>query len=188
VVVEPRLQAVDVQLGSGLVAGDVLGDVLVDAIRGVARLLERDRSDRDEERRDDGEEDREHDEDGRRARHLESREVADERIERERDHAGSQEEEEDVAERRREQEREEERHGEDDQLDPPWNLDRRAGAGHRADRTVEPGERPAKTLLRSGQWRLRAPVTPRDFAPIDDVRRLGQGELPLGQSSWCSLS
>ena len=63
-----------------------------------------------------------------------------------------------MPERLREQEREDERDGEDDQLDPSRDLDRRAGAGHSADRTVGPGERPSETLLRSVQM---ATTTPR---------------------------
>ena len=87
-------------------AAELLGDVLVDPVGGVARLVERDGADRDEQRDHDRGEDRVDDEDGGRARHLQSREVADERVERERDDARGQEQEEDVAERRREQERE----------------------------------------------------------------------------------
>ena len=109
----------------------LLGDVLVYPVGRVARLVDGDGADRDQERRHDGEEDHVDDEHRRRARHLQSCEVADERVERERDDARGQEQEEDVAERRREQEREDQRNGEDDQLDPPRDLDRRAGAGHR---------------------------------------------------------
>ena len=63
VVVEPRLQAVDVQLGRGLALPVLLGDVLVDAICGAcapARTATAPIAMRSAD--DDGEEDREHDE------------------------------------------------------------------------------------------------------------------------------
>ena len=49
-----------------------------------------------------------------------------------------------------------ERDGEDDQLDPPRDLDRRAGAGHRADRTVGPAR-----ALGGDLATVRAMATPR---------------------------
>ena len=49
-----------------------------------------------------------------------------------------------MPELRREQEREDEENGQDDQLDPPRDLDRRAGAGHARDRTVEACGHPAR--------------------------------------------
>ena len=65
VVVEPRLETVDVELGGRLSASRLLGDVLVDPVCRLARLVDGDGADRDEESRDDGEEDRVDDEDGR---------------------------------------------------------------------------------------------------------------------------
>ena len=112
-------------------------------------LVERDDADSDEKRDHDRGEDRVDDEDRGRARHFQAREIADERVQRERDDARGQEEKEDVPELRREQEREDEENGQDDQLDPSRDLDRRAGAGHVRDRTAEGCGRPAETLLRS---------------------------------------
>ena len=130
VVVEPRLEPVDVELRSGLTARRLLGDVLVDPIGGLARLVDSNGADRDEESHGDGEEDRVDENDGRPPGHFQPGEVADERIEREGDHAGREEQEQDVTERLRQQECDDERDGEDDQLDPSRDLDRRAGAGH----------------------------------------------------------
>ena len=116
---------------------ELVGHVLVDPVRSVARLVERDDADRDEKCDHDRGEDRVDDEDRGCARHLQAREVADERVQRERDDARRQEEEENVPELRRKQEREDEENGQDDQLDPSRDLDRRAGAGHARDRTAE---------------------------------------------------
>ena len=79
VVVEPDLQAVEIDLCRRLPGVELVGDVLVDAVGGVPRLVEGDDADRDEERDHDGHEDRVDDEDGRPARHLQARQVADER-------------------------------------------------------------------------------------------------------------
>ena len=124
VVVEPALQPVDVGLRAGLTGGwAVLGEIDVDPVRGGARLGEDDGAERDEERH----ERRGEDETTATAspRGRRSREVADERVERERDHGRGQEQEEDVSQRPREEEREEEEHGQDDELDPAWDPDRR---------------------------------------------------------------
>jgi hypothetical protein len=56
---------------------------------------------------------------------AQARQVAHERIERERDHRGGQEEEEDVPERSREDEHDEQEHGQHDELDPTRDPDRR---------------------------------------------------------------
>ena len=160
---------------------ELVGDVLVDPVRGVARLVERDDADRDEERDHDRGEDRVDDEDRGRARHLQAREVANERVERERDDARGQEEEENVPELRGEQEREDEENGEDDQLDPSRDLDRRAGAGHARDRTAEGARRPAETLLRSEHGELRAHVTPRAYVRIVAAPRPARGASRLSQ-------
>ena len=158
---------------------ELVGDVLVDPVGGVARLVERDDADRDEERDHDRGEDRVDDEDRRCARHLQAREVANERVQRERDDARRQEEEENVPELRREQEREDEENGQDDQLDPSRDLDRRAGAGHARDRTAERCGRPARDLATVRTWRLRAHVTPRGFVPIVGGRRPARGASRL---------
>ena len=130
-VVQPCLERVDVDLGRSLASRRLLvGDVFVDPPGSVSRLIEGHGADGDQERDDGSGEDRVDDQDREGARHLEAREVADERIQREGDHAGGQEEEEDVAERSREKERQNEQNGETDELDPPRNLNRRAGAGH----------------------------------------------------------
>ena len=93
----------------------------------------------------------------RHARHLEPREVADERVERECDHARDEEEKEDVAERPRQEEREDEDDGQDDELNPPRDLDRRAGAGHARDRTAEPWRPLPRTRPCYGQPRMATP-------------------------------
>src|SRR5262249_58201981 len=104
VVVEQGLQPVDVLLGLGLARrATVYRDVLVGAVGSVARLIEGDRADRDEQGRDDGREDRVDEQDRWPTRNPEPRQVADERIERERDDARGQKQEEDVPERSGEQ-------------------------------------------------------------------------------------
>ena len=132
VVVEPALEPVDVDLRAGLTGGwAVLGEIDVDPVRGGARLGEDDGAERDEkgdERR--GEDDRD-DRHREPAREAQAREVADERVEREGDHGRGQEQEQDVSQRPREEEREEEQHGQDDELDPAWDPDRRR-LGHAA--------------------------------------------------------
>ena len=59
------------------------------------------------------------------ARQARSRQLADERIEREGDHGGGEEEKEDVSERASEEEREEQQHRQRHELDPAWDPDRR---------------------------------------------------------------
>ena len=78
------------------------------------------------------------DDDGHRepARQLEPLEIAHERIERERDHGGGQEEEEDVPERPREEEGEEQQDRQPDELDPPWDPDRRRAGAHLAHAAI----------------------------------------------------
>ena len=161
-------------------------DVRVDLVRGVAGLVEGDGADRDQERRDDGREDRVDDEHCRRAGNLEPRQVANERVQREGDDARRQEQEEDVPERPCEEEDDEQEDGEDDELDPSRDLDRRAGAGHRADRTAGIARRPSGTLLRSEPWRLRALVMLLGFARTGDGRRLEPAGLRSRRSSASS--
>ena len=60
-----------------------------------------------------------------------------------------------MPELRREQEREDEENGQDDQLDPSRDLDRRAGAGHARDRTAEVRAL-GGDLATVRTWRLRA--------------------------------
>ncbi len=72
----------------------------------------------------------------------ESRQLTDERIERERDHRGGEEEEEDMPQGAREEEREQEHHRQPDELDPARDPDRRL-TRHRLDRNaVRPPLRP----------------------------------------------
>ena len=156
-VVEPGLERVEVHLGGGPVVLDLLRHVVVDPLRRVTRLVEGDRPDSDENRRDDGCEDQIHDRHRDRSRELQPREVADERVEHERDHRRGEEEEQDVAKRRGQQERENDEDRQPDQLDPARDLDRRAATGHAADRIAAGFEYPAarcdapSSLLRSGR-------------------------------------
>ena len=106
VVVEPRLEAVDVVFRSRLTAVELLRDVVVDPFRSIAGLVERDDSDGDEHRGDDGRKDQIDEHHRQRPRELQPRQVPNERVEHERDDRRGQEEEQHMAERRGEQERE----------------------------------------------------------------------------------
>ena len=162
VFVQPGLEAVDVDLGGGLaVRGNLDGDVVVDALGSVSRLIERQCSNSDQKRGDGRREDRVDDQHGQCAGHLEPREVAYERVQREGDHARGQEEEEHMAERSREEERHDEQNGKSDELDPARNLDRRARAGHAADRTALAGNTPELRGVRLELATVPAMATPR---------------------------
>ena len=77
-----------------------------------------------------------HDGDGEATWEPQARQVADERVEGERDHGGGEEQEQDVPERPREEEREQEDDRKADELDPPRDPDRR-GARARVRRAAE---------------------------------------------------
>ena len=107
---------------------------------GGARLRDDDGAERDEQADEDrGEHDRD-DRDREPAREAKSRQLADEGVERERDHGRGEEEEEDVAQRAGEQEREQEQHRQHDELDPARDPDRRLSR-HRLDRNARPTAR-----------------------------------------------
>ena len=122
--------------------------------------------------------------------------VADERVERERDHRGGQEEEEDVTERAREQEREQEQHRQPDELDPARDPDRRAqsaigsivalvpGSGSRLRRN-EVGVRRALPWAR---WPRRAPGRRPACVRADGAPSTARASRPPLRSSGCSGS
>ena len=130
VVVEPRLEAVDVALGVGLARRVLARHVVVDPLAGVPRLVEGDDADRDQERRHRRREERVYERDRERpgtfsrvtsrTSGLSMNAMTDAVRKRKRTCPSVS----------REQEREHEEHGQADELDPPRDLDRRAWAAH----------------------------------------------------------
>ena len=96
--VEPTLQALDVLLGAGEPVARLLGEIRVGLVGGGTALIDDHASERDEDADHGGGEERVDDHHPEPPRKLDARQVADERVERERDDRCGQEQEEDVRE------------------------------------------------------------------------------------------
>ena len=132
----------------------LLGEVRVDPLRGGPGLRDDDRPERDEQAEHRRREDDVDHRDRKAARKAEPRQVADERVERERDHGGGEEQEDDVAERAGEQEGEHERDREHDELHPTRDPDPRRRR-HAAIVALALAVRPLRSAGDEGRCRVR---------------------------------